>query len=261
MQAADPKLLAAHVSGELRAGRRVPQERGDFDSAPATSVAHGVVAGAISSVAARVGTSVAIACVSAQVGPTPKDAPGDGVVEFCVTTSSLAEPVTPASREAQQTRSRVTARFLTAAFGDALDLPRLVIRAGEACWVLKVDVRIMELDGDASEVCVAAAAAALAKVTVPASTIADGTETSPATLSLLRKPIAVCVGMGPDGALIASPTTVELLAIDAIARVVVDAAAPESGVLALEQIGRMPWSAEATKKAVVLAQSVARSLE
>eukprot|EP00672_Neobodo_designis_P024845 CAMPEP_0174844240 /NCGR_PEP_ID=MMETSP1114-20130205/10986_1 /TAXON_ID=312471 /ORGANISM="Neobodo designis, Strain CCAP 1951/1" /LENGTH=210 /DNA_ID=CAMNT_0016078475 /DNA_START=42 /DNA_END=671 /DNA_ORIENTATION=+ len=210
MQAADPKLIAAHVSAELRAGRRVPAERGEFDAAPKVSVQRDVVAGALASVAFRWGTSVAIAAVTAQVGPPPKDAPAEGTVEFCVTTSSLAEPVTPASRESQLTRSRVTGRFLASVFADAVDKSRLCIRAGEACWGLKVDVRIMELDGDAAELCVAAAAAALQRVAVPAATIVDGSETDEAVIALGRRPAAVCVGLGPDGALVASPNNVEL---------------------------------------------------
>jgi exosome complex RNA-binding protein Rrp42 (RNase PH superfamily) len=262
MQAADPKLLAAHVASEMRAGRRVPQERGAFDAPAKVSVTRDVVAGSVSSVAARVGTSVAIACVTAQVGPPAKDAPGNGVVEFCVTTSSLAEPVTPASRESQQTRSRVTGRILSGAFVNAVDLSKLCIREGEAAWTLKVDVRIMELDGDAAELCVAAAAAALEAVTIPAATIIDGSETAPVTIGLARKPAAVCVGLGPEGVLVVSPNMVELLAVDAVARVVVDASQPDAGILALEQFGRMPWSPSATEQAVSLAQaSIAKQLE
>jgi exosome complex RNA-binding protein Rrp42 (RNase PH superfamily) len=240
MQSVDPVSLTSHVASELKRGRRVPVERGRFQDVQSASIERDIVFGALSSALVRLGSSAVVASVTAQVGPTAKDQPDHGFVDFVVSTSGLAEPLGPSTREAQQTRGRVVGQFVSHAFADALDLTQLVIRSGEVCWVLKVDLRIVELDGDATEICVLAAAVVLKALSIPASIIADGSETTPVTLRLVRTPMAVTAGVAAGGAVVISPTLFELLATDALVRVAVDATATPMGVLTMDVTGRYP---------------------
>jgi exosome complex RNA-binding protein Rrp42 (RNase PH superfamily) len=181
---------------------------------------------ALSSVAVRVGASFAMCVVKAEVGPTEPEQPALGRVDYSVSFAPFCEQGPDGGgRDEQQQRCRELALQLDDAFDNAVHRRDLCITRGEVCWVLKVDVRLMQLDAYAVDVCSLAAAAALRRVTLPATTLADGTETVETPLRMPVVPVCVTSALALNGTVVlADPSLSEALVSDAHVTVVVDAA-------------------------------------
>lgn len=223
MTTVDPGLVRARIASEISNGRRADGRALRERRTPV--VADGGCIDALSSVAVRVGASFAIAAVKAEVGPTEPEQPALGRVDFAVTFSPMADFGSDLSRDEQLQRSREVALALDEAFATAVCRKDLGVTHSEVCWVLKVDVRIMELDGPALDVCCLAAAAALRRVSLPAATLADGTETVAKALRVPCVPVSATCALALNGSVIlADPSLNEALVTDASVTVTVDAA-------------------------------------
>lgn len=129
----------------------------------------GVLGSAAGSASVRLGNSAAVAGVRAEVTEASPELPVTGHVTATVELPPLCSS---AFRDRQTASSAAT--FLASTLRDVLNSPQVLdaaqlhIREGELCWTLSVHVVCLNYDGNAFDLCILAALAALEDTALPA---------------------------------------------------------------------------------------------
>jgi len=151
----------------------------------------GVVSHASGSCHLRLANTDILVGVKAELETPLPGAPDCGRVEFFVDCSANATP----SFEGRGGESLATAisGVLSRAYSnkEVLDLSKLVVLAGQTCWILYVDILVLEVGGNLCDAVSIAVKAALVSTRVPRVTVTavDGGEPE----------IEVCDSVGPEG--------------------------------------------------------------
>lgn len=124
------------------------------------------------------------------------------------------------------------------------DLSQLSIYAGEACWVLKVSVLLLSVDGGLRAGSLHAALAALHKLHLPRIRLPNGDVIEGRQVQLSCMPVACTFGFlaGAQVRLVADTTAIEEHVADGLITVVVDEA---ERILSVHHTGRCPLLAQA----------------
>lgn len=139
------------------------------------SLQRGPVTCAHGSASVRLGRSAAVAGVRAEVAEAVQDTPARGLVTVSV---ELPRLCAAAFRDRQRTAG--VSAFLSSALSEVLGSPdvldplQLDIREDELCWCLHVSVVCVSYDGNAFDLCLLAALAALEDTSLPALALAGG---------------------------------------------------------------------------------------
>jgi len=107
------------------------------------------------------GTTKVLASVTGEIVEPTNDRPNEGQIMFNVDFSPMASPYFDSSRPSP--KSVEIARLVERCVKDAgaVDTETLCIVAGQRVWMLRVDVRVLNYDGNMTDCCALAAVAAL----------------------------------------------------------------------------------------------------
>eukprot|EP00092_Neocalanus_flemingeri_P027564 GFUD01029905.1.p1 GENE.GFUD01029905.1~~GFUD01029905.1.p1 ORF type:complete len:293 (+),score=89.54 GFUD01029905.1:76-954(+) len=151
----------------------------------------GVVSHASGSCHLRLANTDILVGVKAELETPLPGAPDCGRVEFFVDCSANATP-TFEGRGGEGLATAISG-VLARAYSnkEVLDLSKLVVLAGQTCWILYVDILVLEVGGNLCDAVSIAVKAALASTRVPKVTVTavDGGEPE----------IEVCDSVGPEG--------------------------------------------------------------
>jgi len=148
-----------------------------------------VIGAAHGSASVRLGQSAAIAAVRAEVSEVAPDLPTTGRIEIAVE----LPPLCSASFRDKQ-RALSWSSFLSSTFGDVLnnarvfDPKQLQIREGELFWVLHVHIVCLNYDGNAFDLSMLGAVAALEDTILPA-LVADSAAGLDQAARLIEAPV------------------------------------------------------------------------
>lgn len=162
---AAPQPPALIVDGRRLDGRTAQERRAALLHSAAIGSAHG-------SASVRLGRSSAIAGVRAEVAELPGETMSDSVLNRVVATVELPPLCSAAFRDRHAAAGVTT--FLASALTDVLNSPhvldtaQLQVQEGESSWTLHVHVVCLNYDGNAFDLCLLAALAALEDTRLPA---------------------------------------------------------------------------------------------
>ena len=154
------KIAALAAKGERIDGRKLDEFR-------PVVVETGLIQKAEGSALVRLGNTVALAGVKAEIGTPFPDTPNEGVLivnaEFLPLASPTFEPGPPDENAIEI--ARVVDRGIRSA--KAVDLEKLAIVPGKRVWVLYIDVYVLNHDGNMMDAAGLAAIAALLTAKIP----------------------------------------------------------------------------------------------
>ena len=205
-----------------------------------------------------IGTSVRVACgVTCEFAPVDPEKPTEGRISTTVTFPAICG----ASPE-DVTRRRIS-DFVNSTFLSCLDLKQLVIVEGEVCWVLRIDVVVLEADGGLYDAAVSAVSQALHKSNLPEVPLPDGSgnNTLSKPLALKRLPIC-CTFAVVNDVVISDPDSQELLVAQCECAIVLAAAptAATAQLLSFTDFGGTPITDERIQEMATLAEIQRKAL-
>ncbi|KZV76138.1 hypothetical protein PENSPDRAFT_570425 [Peniophora sp. CONT] len=212
------RLLAEGV----RPDGRLPHEWRDV------SVNVGSISTADGSSLIRLGDTIIVCGVKAEIAQTELDTPNHGFLVPNLDLPAMSSPKFkpgPPSEEAQIISSRLYEALLAA---DVVPLETLCIHPGKAAWVLYVDATCINYDGNAFDAALIAMVAALKNVRLPKATYDEDTDRTTCSrktrepLQLGRLPAAYSVGIFDQTTLLVDPTSFEEPLMDAHNTVILD---------------------------------------
>ncbi|KAM3173296.1 hypothetical protein ACTXT7_012783 [Hymenolepis weldensis] len=139
----------------------------------------------------KVGNTVVIACVSVEIGNTTVECPNEGRIEIDVECSSLltsSPTATPkfSGKSGSDIAVTLKATLSTAFTKECLPFKSLCIQPGKQCWIIHIDVLVLESDGNLLDAASLSIVAALSTMKLP--------------MSLAQKLAAEkCEALNPDG--------------------------------------------------------------
>ncbi|KXS12660.1 hypothetical protein M427DRAFT_101213 [Gonapodya prolifera JEL478] len=202
----------AFVLNTIRSGLRVDL-RGAYDLRK-LSISLGPALGHAD---VRLGTTRVIAHVHAEVVRPQDSDPNEGFLRFTTECSPMASPRFESGSLSDE--EVLISRLLERTFrrSRAIDTENLCIVSGEKVWAISVDVRLIDLDGNAVDAACIAAAAALLHFRRPDVTVVGDEvkvhsldERNPVPLSVHHVPICVTFAILDEGQLmVLDPTSLE----------------------------------------------------
>ncbi|KAI9179819.1 3'-5'-exoribonuclease [Blastocladiella emersonii ATCC 22665] len=160
-------------------------------------------------VTVTLGKTRVIATVSAEITPPAPDTQGDkGVLLFTTEISPMAAPGAETGRlsEDEVVVSRMLDKILRRS--EAVKLDGLCLVRGEQVWTVRVDVRVVDNDGNVMDCASIAALAAMLHFRLPAVTVEDGevtvhdaSEKPPTPLSVFHAPLCMTFAFFDQGAI------------------------------------------------------------
>ncbi|KAK9836808.1 hypothetical protein WJX74_008486 [Apatococcus lobatus] len=233
------KLYPHQFYANFLAKHTRPDGRALMQARP-VSVTPNAVSSADSSATAKLGDSAAIAGVKLEVAVPAEESPDEGHLAVAVEMAPMSSPDVRPGRpgEAAQCLAEQVSSIL--ASSDVIPRQQLCIEQGRACWVVYLDIIVLNADGSLLDACLLAAWAALRSLRLPSVILtADGNvepcddlpQTSSAAapegvwagrmLQLESQPVAQsCAMMG--GKLISDCTAEEERLADTIIIIIVD---------------------------------------
>ncbi|RNF12095.1 exosome-associated protein 2 [Trypanosoma rangeli] len=202
-------------------------------------------------------TGTSLACtVTGVFGPPPPQYPEEGRLTVDVTA-----PFFPSYSEVQiEGTLHELARFVRSTIISCLDLTALCVISGEACWVLRVELVVMNADGGLRAAALHTAAAALHNLALPKARLPSGDVVECKCLRFHRMPVAatigVCATAGELRFLLDTNAAEESVA-DGLLTVVVD---ETEGIVALVHHGKFPLLVPALTDAVEMLTSRSATL-
>ena len=197
--------------------------------------------------------------VSAKLGPTSLDAPDDGRLVVSVSFPLIGSSVGGAAIEQAQ---HVMRYFLEQAIPLLVDVTDLLILRGVACWVVLVDVVVLNADGSLLDAALKCASHALGGVTLPRTTLpGSGVVVQPKPLKTVRKLGSCCTValLRASTVLLLDPSSAEESVADCLVTVVLE---EEGGrVLLFWNHGGLPVAPMVTRRIVQLTMMRAGNLE
>ncbi|ORC87445.1 putative exosome-associated protein 2, putative,3 exoribonuclease [Trypanosoma theileri] len=137
-------------------------------------------------------TGTCVNCtVSGVFGPPPMEYPDEGRLTVDVTAPFFSNQNTIKIEGAL----RELARFVRSTIISCMDLSELSVISGEACWVLQVDLVLLNADGGLRAATLHAAVAALNNLTLPKARLPNGDVVESKHLQFHRIPVATTIGM------------------------------------------------------------------
>ncbi|CBH18749.1 exosome-associated protein 2, putative [Trypanosoma brucei gambiense DAL972] len=172
--------------------------------------------------------------VSGVFGPPPSDQPDEGRLTVDVAApffqSHSTDQVAAALRE--------VARFVRSTIISCMDLTELNIINGEACWVLQVELVILNADGGLRAAALHAVVAAIHNMLLPRSRLPSGDEVESRRLRFHTIPVAVTIGVYKLGAsgvrFLMDTNAAEESVVDGLLTVVLS---DENGIITFVQSG------------------------
>ncbi|VDN96655.1 unnamed protein product [Rodentolepis nana] len=116
----------------------------------------------------KIGNTVVIACVSVEIGNTTVECPNEGRIEIDVECSPTATPKF-SGKCGSDIADTLKANLFTAFAKDCLPLKFLCIQSGKQCWIIHVDVLLLESDGNLLDAASLSIVAALSTMKLPMS--------------------------------------------------------------------------------------------
>ncbi len=210
------KIKRHEVLSMIRTGERIDGR--DFDEFRPIEVRTGVISKANGSALVRLGNTQLVVGVKLEVGTPFPDTPDQGALAVNAELVPLADPTFepgPPDENAIEL-SRVVDRGIRES--KAIDLEELCIVEGEHCWVVFVDIHVLDHDGNLFDASLMGSVAALATAEVPEVEVEDDEveviedETRP--LPFRDFPISVTVAKIEDHVLV-DPCLEEEIVMDA----------------------------------------------
>eukprot|EP00803_Ostreobium_quekettii_P000017 evm.model.scf_789.4 EVM.evm.TU.scf_789.4 scf_789:41473-48034(-) len=226
-----------------------------------------------SSATVRLGRTHVLAAVTSVLGAPSQGRPQEGTVHFNVDFSPMASMAFDSNSRRYDDfliQRLVERNFF---FSRSLDLEALCIVAGSTAWNLKVDLHVLDHDGNLTDACCLAALAALSVHRRPEVSVGEGQEASfvvhspevrdPLPLTLHHLPIAISFACFENGDVVAAdPCLKEEGAMGGVITVVVD---PQGHICGVNKTSGIGLSMSQTMRIVRLAVSkgadVARALQ
>lgn len=112
--------------------------------------------------------------VKAEIGRPSLDRPDEGRIEFFLDCSANASPVFEGRGGEALAMTIVTSLETSYSFSQCLDLKSLCLVTGEKCWVLYVDILLLECGGNLFDAVSIAVKAALQDTRIPKVTVGAG---------------------------------------------------------------------------------------
>lgn len=137
-----------------------------------------------------------------------------------------------------------------------LDLGQLLIYPGEACWVLTVNLTLMNIDGSIPSAAVHAAVAAFEGLTLPRALLPNGDTVERRAIHLDTVPVSCTYGVlgGSPVLLLADPTAAEEKICDGIYTVALD---EQEGIVQSYHVGQYPLRVDTLVEAMGMLRQVA----
>ncbi|RNF27559.1 exosome-associated protein 2 [Trypanosoma conorhini] len=152
------------------------------------------------------------------------------------------------------------ARFVRSTIISCLDLAALCVISGEACWVLRVELTVMNADGGLRAAALHTAVAALHNLTLPKARLPSGDVVESRCLRFHRMPVAATIGVSAaagDMRFLLDTNAAEESVADGVLTVVVDEA---DGIVALVHHGKFPLLVPALTGAIDMLTSRSATL-
>eukprot|EP01139_Manchomonas_bermudensis_P020073 Amastigsp_a677882_7.p2 type:complete len:352 gc:universal Amastigsp_a677882_7:84-1139(+) len=215
----------------------------------------------------QLGTTRVHAVVSAElVEPFPERAT-EGFFHFSTELSGMCSERFRDGERGTRAASLQISRLIERTLRDssALDVESLCVIAGVSVWSVRVDIHVLDHDGNLNDGCCLAAAAALQHFRRPDVTVDNGraivhpmTEREPVPLSLHHVPLCVTFGVFDEGAVVVvDPSAKEEDAMDSVLVVAVNA---HREVCCVDKAGGQPLPAEVIVRCVQTAAAKAADL-
>ncbi|KEG12457.1 putative exosome-associated protein 2, putative,3 exoribonuclease [Trypanosoma grayi] len=176
--------------------------------------------------------------VSGVFGPPPSQHPEEGRL-----TVNVAAPFFPSYITDKVERAlRETAWFVRSTIISCMDLTELSVFSGEACWVLQVELVVLNADGGLRAAALHAAVAALHNLMLPKARLPNGDIVESKHLRFHRVPVAATIGVfgaaaTGDLCLLFDTNAAEESVVDGLVTVVLD---ESDGIVTLLHHGRFP---------------------
>ncbi|CAD2215989.1 exosome-associated protein 2 [Angomonas deanei] len=179
-------------------------------------------------------------CFSATVhgvfGPAWPTQPRQGRLNVYVTAPMLGNRIEGStlygrgqviSSQQEDVALRVAEGYVREVLLSCLDMEKLCVVEGEACWVLTITITCFHADGGLRPACLHAALAALHGLTLPRARLPNGVVVEPTAVSLSRLPVACAYGIHSSRTtgevrLLADPSAAEEYICETSAMVTVD---------------------------------------
>ncbi|KAM7540039.1 hypothetical protein Aperf_G00000020895 [Anoplocephala perfoliata] len=116
----------------------------------------------------KIGNTVVIACISIEIGDTTVDCPDGGRIEVDVECSPTATPKF-SGKSGSDIADTLKATLSSGFTRDCLPLKSLCIQSGKQCWIIHIDVLLLESDGNLLDAASLAIVAALSTMKLPVS--------------------------------------------------------------------------------------------
>ncbi|EAN96925.1 putative exosome-associated protein 2 [Trypanosoma cruzi] len=182
-------------------------------------------------------TGTCVNCIVTGVfGPPPPQHPEEGRL-----TVEVTAPFFPGYSAFQiEGTLHELARFVRSTIISCLDLTELCVISGEACWVLRVELILMNADGGLRAATLHAAVAALHNLTLPKARLPSGDVVESRCLCFHRIPVAATIGLcGTAGSMqfLLDTNAAEESVADVLLTVVID---ETDGIVSFLHHGRFP---------------------
>ncbi|KAH9578783.1 Exoribonuclease [Trypanosoma melophagium] len=184
-----------HVAQLLRQKRRLDER--SFNCFRKPQILHDVMGeiradGVLASTLYTDNTGTCVNCtVSGVFGPPSSEFPDEGRLMVDVTA-----PFFPNHNTVNiEGTLRELARFVRSIIVSCMDLSELCVISGEACWVLQVDIVLLNADGGLRAAALHAAVAALNNLILPKARLPNNDVVESRRLQFHRIPVAITIGM------------------------------------------------------------------
>ncbi|XP_049848526.1 uncharacterized protein LOC126315317 [Schistocerca gregaria] len=209
------------------------------------------------SVQVQLGQTRVLFVVSCEVVPPHPDRPTEGFFKFNIHFSPMASPAYSGRLSAQGVETtRLVERGLRE--GGAIDTEALCITAGEKVWVVRLDMHVLDDQGNITDCCSIGAITALHHFRRPDITIAGGTvivhstkEKEPVSLSIHHMPICVSFGIFDADHLVVDPSWKEERVMSGKLSVTLNT---QNELCAIQKVGGLALSKSSILQATKIAQ-------
>jgi exosome complex component RRP42 len=203
-----------YVLSELKTGVRVGCDscKGFADKRPRTAQLN-FLPHLVGSAIVSLGTTVTVvAGITPEFGPCDPARPNEGRwnVEVSFPPICKGSNPTPIQSAAIERQRKTFTSHLNALLGCCTSTKDLCIIPKEACWVVHVDVVVLQEDGGALDAAVAATFLALSETVLPVAMLPDGiTQTEAKKIPIRHFPVSMSFAI-IDSVLVADPSGLEL---------------------------------------------------